>query len=74
MIVVKLDNEKSVAGPATVIGHAATIEAFLEIATDRDGARIPGVRLWGGDWAKFPIGARARLVGGEEAFATREAV
>lgn len=55
LIVVRLDNPKYGAGPATVIARVADVADFILLATDRDGARDPALRLWRG---VFVVGAR----------------
>lgn len=63
MLVVRLDHAFIGAGPATVVAHVSTVREYLTIATDRDGARDPKLRLWDGDQA---IGTRvvSRLICG----------
>lgn len=55
MLIVKLDHHWIGAGPGTVIAHVNSVSEYLQIATDRDGARDPKLRLWAGD---VPIGSR----------------
>ena len=56
-LAVRLDNRHIGAGPATVIAHPANVREYIALATDRDGARDPSLRLWRGD---AEIGARVR--------------
>jgi len=71
MIVVRLDHARKLNGPATVIAHVSTIAAFVKLATDSEGGRIPGMRLWGGEWEDFPVGSRVTLSEGEEGYTKR---
>lgn len=58
MIVVKLDNPKHGAGPATVIAIVETVYEYLQMSVDRDGARKQDIRLWRGN---FPVGSSVAL-------------
>lgn len=58
LIAVRLDDPKIGAGPATVIACVGGAEEFFKLATDRDGAMDPALRMWRGD---YPIGARVHL-------------
>ena len=60
LIVVRLDDPKYGAGPGTVIAHVTSVEEFLALACNRDGARDPSLRLWTG---ASPIGERVRMKG-----------
>lgn len=59
--VVELDNTKYPAGPATVVANVASVTEDQRFGADRDGARNPALRLWGGP--ALPVGSRCSLEG-----------
>ena len=61
LLVVLLDDVRYPGSGGKVVAHVETVDAFLAMTTDRDGARNGAYRLWGGD---EPIGSRVRLAGG----------
>jgi hypothetical protein len=57
LIAVRLDDPRFGSGPATIVAHPKSVAEYLALATDRDGARIPTMRLWQTD-APLSVGAR----------------
>lgn len=55
LLVVKLDDPKIPAGPATVVAQVETVKDYFDRHTDRDGALRSDLRLWEGD---LPVGTR----------------
>lgn len=56
-VVVKLDDPRYGAGPGTVVAIVDTVDEYLALITDRDGAHDPRMRLWLGT---FQVGDRVK--------------
>ena len=56
-LVVRLDRAEYGAGPGTVVAVGVTLGEYLGMV-DRDGARDPRLRLWGGE---AQVGERVAL-------------
>lgn len=58
LLVVRLDDVRQSAGPATVVAVVDSLDDYFRLVRDKDGARRPEFRLWIGE---HEVGARVGL-------------
>ena len=61
LLVVRLDDPKFPAGPATVVAHVASADEYCAYGIDRDGARDGALRLWEDRSGNIAVGARVAM-------------